>query len=197
MASERGTKPLDPRLVGLVQQVRRPLQGRLDLWATASGLGIRLQRRPMAPAMRGATVLPATVVVNLRESGTGFRFTAAHEIGHVLVAAGRCRWVPQKVEEPFADAFARELLVPRAELASLARHDPSTLASAYEVEASVVLLQLAAMGLAPALMRLADGTVLCAACGEYKPRTSCRCVAHRQRPELPLPSELSDWSAYT
>jgi hypothetical protein len=95
---------------GLVAQVRRPAEGKLNLPATLRGLGVRMSRRALPDTLWGLTVGLDAIVVNARLGERDRVFAAAHEIAHVLVRRGDCRVWGRADEEAFANAFANELL---------------------------------------------------------------------------------------
>jgi hypothetical protein len=87
-----------------------------DPIAVASQLGVRVERRPMAPSVLGATPSDRRIVVNMNLNHVSARIVMAHELGHVLVKRGDARLTDVRAEEQFADEFAAALLVPSAVL---------------------------------------------------------------------------------
>jgi hypothetical protein len=182
MARQPRRRP-DQRLIELAREVRHGRSGSLDLAPVAAGLNVRVSSRRLSPPVQGQTVDEAHVCVDSRLSAPRHRFVVAHELGHVLVR--RRAWLRPRDEESFADSFARELLVPVAELA---RGDSViTVSRSYGVEAPVAAAQLALAGHLPPVFRQRDGSVVCFRCGDRPGPTSCVCLQYRQRASLPAP----------
>lgn len=141
--------------------------------AALRALDVKVGRRPMKSAW-GVSFGATRVVVASGMSDERTRFALAHELGHVLCRLGRAPWVARAREELFADWFARELLLPTASAVGAA----SRLARTFAVEERTALLQLAARSRKPAMQVMADGTVLCAICGDrpHLPGCACRVV---------------------
>jgi hypothetical protein len=136
--------------------------------------------------MWGVTMSSDCVAVSTRLSEAERRYALAHELAHVLArrAPGQ-RDVGGWREERFADTFARELLMPKADVRQAAGADgrvPSAvLADRYGVDEGTVLLQAAAVGLGPALQTTPAGAVLCVHCGHRAHVPGCPCRAARTR----------------
>lgn len=160
----------------------------IDVWAIAQRLQLRPIVTDLGSTLWGCLPVIDRPVVNIRLTPKRRRFALAHELGHVMVAAGHARWVSSKDEEWFADWFARELLAPSRRLETVAGSSSAAptqaensvreAASSWDVEEEVILLQKASRGLAPALQIFGE-TVLCAACGHRGHMQSCPCRSLR------------------
>jgi hypothetical protein len=132
--------------------------------------------------MWGVTLAADSVVINRRLGALERRYALAHELAHALrLQAGHRQSAQAWREERFADAFARELLLPRVVVRDAARPiDAEMLAQEYAVDNGTVLLQAAAVGIAPRLQLSANGgAVLCADCGHRPHIPGCPCRAAR------------------
>jgi Zn-dependent peptidase ImmA (M78 family) len=156
----------------------------VDPWNVADRLTVRVVLSDLGASMWGVTLDKDCVVVSSRLSGAERRYALAHELAHVL---GRRTAGLQDAggwrEERFADAFAREMLLPGAEVRDAARDarrlPVARLAERYGVHEGTVLLQAAAVGLAPVVQRTPTGAVLCAHCGHRAHVPGCPCRAAR------------------
>lgn len=88
----------------------------VDPGSVASALGIRIEVRPMADGVLGATPSDVRIVINDGLDEPRRRFVLAHEMAHVLVKRGHATFASPRIEERFADAFAEALLVPATAL---------------------------------------------------------------------------------
>lgn len=81
-----------------------------DVQEAAFALGVTVLERPLSATSMGLTLPPARVI--LRDSLPRYmkEYVLAHELGHVLVARGRCPWIVPALEEGFCDEFADALL---------------------------------------------------------------------------------------
>lgn len=91
----------------------------VDPITVASSLGIRIEARPMADGVLGATPSDARIVINDGLDEPRRRVVIAHEMAHVLVKRGRATFASPRIEERFADAFAEALLVPATALGDI------------------------------------------------------------------------------
>lgn len=101
----------DPLADALADELR-PRSVPVEPRALAASLGIRVERRPMAPAVLGAAPSSTRIVINDQLVPQHERFVIAHEFAHILVKGGRASFRDPVAEERFADAFAEALLVP-------------------------------------------------------------------------------------
>lgn len=150
------------------------------MFEAATRLGVQVAERDLGPSLFGMTRGQRAVVISTRLSAPERRFTLAHELGHILVKRGLASWVQVTWEERFADAFARELLVPSA---LLGKHDPSdaeVLSRRLKAPMVAVLLQFASNGMLPALSSTARGEVLCVRCGDRPYVPGCSCSHYRR-----------------
>lgn len=177
---------LDLRAVpALAASWRAAGTGRVDLAEVGNRAGVRVLLSDLGPSMWGVTLAADSVVINRCLGALERRFALAHELAHVLrLRAGRCLPEPAWREERFADAFARELLLPRAVVRATASVSGAggvdDLAREYAVDRGTVLLQAAAVGLAPAVQTTDEGrAVLCADCGHRPHAPGCACRAAR------------------
>lgn len=85
----------------------------------AFALGVTVLERPLSAASMGLTLPPARVILRDNLSGYMKDYVLAHELGHVLVARGRCPWIVPALEEGFCDEFADALMT------ALRRRTPS------------------------------------------------------------------------
>lgn len=164
--------------------LRVALGTRADLEAVALRLGVRVRTQLISESIQGLTVSRDEIILHRGLTETERRYVLAHELGHVLVRRGRLTFRNRRAEECFADAFARELLLPAGDV--LQRRDSTipTLCRRYGVSRSVAALQMAEAGLAPSLMRDRDGSVLCVSCGDRQSMSECACLRYRQNPTL-------------
>lgn len=186
IARPAGRTSPDARLVMVAACVRSCVEGPVDVDLIARSLGVTARRRLLPRPLDGLTIDKETVAVDRRLTEPRRRFVLAHELAHVLVRRGQCTWVNHAAEERFADGFSRELLVPFAELRRWVGATYSDVCQRYGVDSPVALLQLAAVGQAPPIMRHRN-RVLCVRCGDRAPRDGCHCLRFRQRSILPLP----------
>lgn len=157
-------------------RARRPR--RLDVDKLAAVVGVELRRRDLGETLLGLTLDDHRVVLHRSLRGARQLFVFAHELGHVFRRRGQFVNVAAADEEWFADWFARELVLPRRWLTD---RWPRTKLGSLHVEAETAALQLASLGLAPALMR--NGSrVLCRTCGSDPHDWSCDCRTWRRQP---------------
>jgi Zn-dependent peptidase ImmA (M78 family) len=163
--------------------------GELDPRWVADRLRVRVVVSDLGTSMWGVTLDRDCVAVSSRLSGVERRYAVAHELAHVLgLRAARRQGTGGWREERFADAFARELLLPREDVRAAAADGSvpvAALAGWYGVDEETVLLQAAAVGLASPLQEPPGGTaVLCVQCGHraHVPGCPCRLArAERQK----------------
>lgn len=160
--------------------------GRLEPRDVAEWLSVRVVLSDLGTSMWGVTMSSDCVAISSRLPETERRYALAHELAHVLARrAPGPRHLTGWREERFADAFARELLMPKADVrqatGSEGRVPSAALADGYGVDEGTVLLQAAAVGLGPALQTTPDGAVLCVHCGHRAHVPGCLCRAARTR----------------
>lgn len=169
----------------LAGSVRAPTSRLVDPCQVAERLGVRVRPGRLSGGVEGWTVSSKEVVLSRSLRGNARRYVLAHELGHVLVSRGELEFRCRRSEECFADAFARELLVPAAALDEASMDARASLARRFQVASFVVALQLATVGAAPALMRDRSGRTLCVTCGHRASISRCQCLRYRQNPRLP------------
>jgi hypothetical protein len=178
----RGDHPLGRPLIAEVDATIRDLRARqpwrLDVGRLVCDLGIRLTARRLGAHLRGLTLDERDVLIHSDLRGAQRSFVCAHEVAHVLKRRGHFASVTKADEEWFADWFARELVLPRKLLVAYGARLPL---AALHVDGQTAALQLAAVGLAPRVMRDCS-TVLCATCGARPHRWSCECRSFRRFP---------------
>lgn len=167
-----------------VRSVRGVGKGRIDPQDVARQMGLRVRTCNLSGGVKGWTTSADEVVLQSRLGGTERRYVLAHEIGHVLVRRGALSFRCRRTEECFADAFARELLLPAVHVGSAAEGHTAQLCRRYGVPGFVVALQMARIGLAPPIMRDLRGSVLCVTCGHRVSLSECECLRYRQNPRL-------------
>jgi hypothetical protein len=175
------------RMPALADACRPPRRSAVDLDALARSLDVQVLHRSLGPRLRGETHDAKVVVLHRKLRGRERRFTLAHELGHILVRRGRAPWLARDDEERFADAFARELLVPSSMLRGCDVSDAVRLAARFSAPLNCVLLQFVAQGLLPPLAVTRDRVVLCIRCGDWPHVKACACRAHRVAGGVGLP----------
>jgi Zn-dependent peptidase ImmA (M78 family) len=159
----------------------------MDVTEVALRLGVRVLRKPLPRGILGVTNTSAEVAIATGLQAQDARFVLAHELGHVLARRNEAGMMRSREEECFADAFARELLLPANLLLAEEIERITALSQEYDVWPEVTALQFANIGRLPDIMRNQAGGVLCVHCGSRTGLTSCTCLRFRQRPDLPLP----------
>lgn len=184
----------DSRVVAAAGSTRSANEQRfeapVDLDATAERLRVRVAMVNLPGRLEGLTISCDELLVASDLNAERRRFVTAHEFAHVLVRRGSCSVTTSRDGEWFADAFARELLVPAAWVAECTSLSAVELAREAQVEERVALAQLAAVGRVPPIVRW-SGEVICGRCGHRGGLSSCPCLRFRQRRELPLPAPLA------
>lgn len=174
------TRP-DGRVVAAATAVRRGETGAVDIDECASTLGVHVRTRALRSPLLGLTSSADHVALRPGLTVNERRFVLAHELAHILIRRGQCsvpgrgRWI----EEAFADSFARELLLPCADLRRVSAATLPTTPRIFGITHATLLLQLAVLGLAPSIMRLRDGLILCVKCGDRPGNPACSCRQHR------------------
>lgn len=126
LAAAAGVRPtaVRPLLMAYADELRTLLDVSADPLATWAPLGIRVVKSASLPTsgLAGYPRGVPTVVLSATDDARRRRFTAAHEVAHLLVGEGgarenqRARHAP--AEERLCDAFAARLLAPPASVAS-------------------------------------------------------------------------------
>jgi hypothetical protein len=179
----------DSRLEALAAEVRiGDDDGRLDVAATASQLGIPLRETDLGDYVEGV-MLDGVIVLNRAHSSPGRkRFSFAHEVAHVLISRRQMPWGERRNEEWWADWFAQELIYPRRWLRDPGCWDQL---SHFDdpAEFRTLALQLGALHVETKVVRVEDD-VLCSWCGEREFFATCECRRYRHEgawlDELPL-----------
>lgn len=176
------------RFASQARRIAAPLRAaigtRADPGAVASRLGVRVRTQALGNTLQGLTVSEDEVILQRGLAETQRRYVLAHELAHILVRRGKLSFRSRRAEECFADAFARELLLPAGDIRHGSKWRASALCKRYGVSQEVVALQMAEVGLAPKLMRDRDGSVLCVSCGHRQAMSDCPCLRYRQNPAL-------------
>jgi hypothetical protein len=173
----------DGRILAATSLVRGDTRGRLNLDRCAQELGVSVRIGGLRSPLDGLTTSDHDVAIRRGLTKTHHQFVLAHELAHVLVRRGRCS-VPARgawTEEAFADAFARELILPVAAVVSTRSDALLDMQREHGASTATLLLQMALAGSAPALMRCADGLVLCVDCGTRLGPPTCVCRKARER----------------
>lgn len=199
MTPEHLSLSLRAEIDELVRELRPQRFAPFQVDPIARRLGIIVEERHLGTELLGLALDHERVLLNRRHlAGASRAFTFAHEVAHVMERRGRFADVPQSRREWFADAFARELLVPRGWLTGASPEEISALAGKRWVSTEVVCLQAAAIGRAPEIFR-SGSNVLCRDCGERHGLPGCRCFAARNSPARArrLPAIALVWMAIT
>lgn len=156
----------------------------------AKALRVRVRRSSLAAPLSGLTLGDREVVVNRSLAGRDYRFTLAHELGHVLVLRGAAVSAYWQSEELFADAFARELLLPAREVRACSRL--RDLVKQYVLPAPEALAQIQVAGFEDPLVRDENGNIACIRCGARNRGTSCVCARRRRQVSaIPIASAVA------
>jgi Zn-dependent peptidase ImmA (M78 family) len=178
-----------PAVRPLAHQVRRGKSGLVELDVVLAREGVRVTRHRLPSMIQGITESATRVVIAQGLNETIERYVLAHELGHVLVRRGAGPPLQRRhAEECFADAFARELLLPAHLLNDRSTEEATQISTDYDVILDLVNLQFATLGVLPEIMRGDSGAVLCIHCGNRVGLSSCPCLRFRQRPDLPIPA---------
>jgi hypothetical protein len=126
-------------------------------------------------AQAGRNIFVASTITSSRQ----WRWVVAHELGHILVQRGQLPHCHES-EEWTADWFARELLAPTAELATLGQLSDEAAAAHFDVAVMHILLQrMRIAGVHEAMVH--EHRVLCPDCGHAISLPWCACSGLRER----------------
>lgn len=164
-----------PEVDALVGALRGSQGVRFSIEKVACRADVSVELRALEGQLKGVTLDCNRILLRggLRQADANFTF--AHELAHVLRRRGHFDGLRASEEEWFADWFGREMLLPRAWLRSDWR---GSQLAALHVDQMTALLQLAAVGLVPRIMRYGD-RVLCGTCGTHHHVWGCECRALR------------------
>ncbi len=99
-----------PSNVGRLERLIAHVVVGRDVQDVATRLGVAVSEHPLSMTSMGLTLPPARVVLRKGMPKYIKNRVLGHELGHVLVARGRCPWVVSATEESFCDDFADALL---------------------------------------------------------------------------------------
>ncbi len=178
-----------PEVDALVGALRGTQGVRFSIEKVALRAEVTVDFRVLEGRLRGVTLNRNRMLLRRDLRPADANFTFAHELAHILCRRGHFDGLRPSEEEWFADWFGREMLLPRAWL----RPDwQGSQLAALHVDRMTALLQLAAAGLAPRIMRYGD-RILCRTCGTHHHVWGCECrvmraaspLLRRRLPEAP------------